>query len=88
MNFENMKDIINGEEWKYGDGLCRPVLIDGKWTVSTEIFKFLKVQYEAIEKGQVFRFSNGDMGTSRTVAFGKCSELVEKLRSCLKFIEK
>lgn len=74
-----MKDTINGEVWKYGDCLCRPVFSDGVWIVSTETFKFLKVQYEAIEKGWAAKFHEGDMGTSRTVAFGKCLEIVAKL---------
>lgn len=74
-----MKDTINVEEWKYGDGLCRPVFSDGVWITSTETFKFLKSQYEAIEKGWAFRFAKDDMGTGRTFAFLKCSELVEKL---------
>lgn len=81
MDFKDMKDTINGVEWKYGDGLCRPVLSGGVWTVSTEIFKFLKSQYEAIEKGEAFKFHDGDMGTSRSIAFGKCLELVEKLNN-------
>ena len=81
MDFSEMQDTINGEVWKYGDGLCRPVFMNGKWTVSSEIFKFLKVQYEDIEKGRAFQFFKEDMGTSRTLANAKCQELVDKLNN-------
>lgn len=79
MDFKDMKDTINGEEWEFEDRFFMPEIYNGKWTVSLNLFKFLKVQYEAIEKGWAFRFAKDDMGTGRTVAFLKCSELVEKL---------
>lgn len=72
-----MNDIINGQYWQAGDKFFRPIMLEGKWIVWSDTFKFLQEQYAAIEQGWVFRH-NGDM-ISKSDAKSKCEQLVEIL---------
>lgn len=73
-----LKDTINGVVWNVGDKFLCPRYEGGKWITCGESFKFLKDQYEVVEKGWAFRFNETGDG-SYAKAMDECMKLVTEL---------